>query len=1117
MEATATAEGACVQNERRVSQILYAYNKYILLYISSYSHVFPLLPPLTHAVDEKLYSRQLYVMGHEAQRRMMASSALIIGVGGLGVEIAKNCILAGIHSLTLCDPLPATSFDWGANFYLTMSASSCSDASSLSSLSSRAQQCKDALAQLNSYVTVSVADVSDLSSTTSLLPILQGQTCVVVTIPLPKDTIVALNDACRETGTCFIYSLTMSVFGMVFCDFGKEFVVSDKDGEAAATSQIESVLLLEEEKKDETTVVVVKVLEDHGRHGLETGDVVQFARLQGVPYLQENVPYPVHVTGPYTFQLPSVVDVHNYTVGSGIDDNDGQDEGQGIAQNQQGYITQIKQPVKLSFDSYQDKLVNPGEFLMSDFSKFDRPPVLHLGFQAIIEYMALHDGKLPSPGNVAECQAVVEIAKTLDTENILADNNNNNTAAAAERVLLHLASGSQAVLSPMCATLGGLVGQEVLKACSGKFTPIPGFFYYDADECLPDTLLDPEMVAPRNSRYDSQIAVFGSDMQEKLLELNYFLIGAGAIGCEMLKNWAMMGVGCGPKGHVHVTDMDRIEKSNLSRQFLFRNTDIDKFKSACGASAAKAMNPDMQVTAYQEKVAAETEHLFGDDFYDKLSGVCTALDNVEARLYVDQRCLFYRLPMLESGTLGTKGNTQIVVPHLTENYGATRDPPEKSIPVCTLKNFPNQIQHTLQWARDWFEGSYKQAAEEVNAYLSMPPTQYLESLQPNNRIEKLKIIRKALVEERPTTFEDCVAWARLTFESLFNNQILQLLHNFPEDQVTSSGTKFWSGSKRCPKPVVFDIDAVDPETKMRNHFDFLVSAANLRAALFGITGRTDEEFYRAALKDIIVPDFSPADGVKIAANDAEENASGSGMDTDDQEADEIWKSLPQPSELAGFRLQSIEFDKDIDDHMLFVTACSNLRATNYSIPTEDTHRSRAIAGRIIPAIATTTALVTGLICMELYKIVGTARKELKIDAYKSAFVNLAIPFMTLSEPSAPVKTKSMLKGSEWEWTPWDSLDMNLGDITMGEFMDHCESEYNLDISMLSYGTAILYSFFANKKKVEERKAMKMTEVVTSITKKEFPPNQLFIILEVIANDKDTDEEVELPYIKFRFR
>lgn len=118
--------------------------------------------------------------------------------------------------------------------------------------------------------------------------------------------------------------------------------------------------------------------------------------------------------------------------------------------------------------------------------------------------------------------------------------------------------------------------------------------------------------------------------------------------------------------------MDRIEKSNLSRQFLFRNTDNKEFKSTTAAKAAQHMNPQFKVTSYQEKVAPDTEYMFGDDFYDKLSGVCTALDNDEARLYVDQRCLFYRLPMMESRTLGTKGNTQIVVPHLMEHYGATR-------------------------------------------------------------------------------------------------------------------------------------------------------------------------------------------------------------------------------------------------------------------------------------------------------------------------------------------------------------------------------------------------------------------------------------------------------------
>jgi ubiquitin-activating enzyme E1 len=555
------------------------------------------------------------------------------------------------------------------------------------------------------------------------------------------------------------------------------------------------------------------------------------------------------------------------------------------------------------------------------------------------------------PGDMAAAKQVLKLAKSIDTEKLLGGGNH----AAAERVILHLSSGSRSILSPMCATLGGIVGQEVLKSCSGKFTPINGFFYFDADECLPDSPLPSSDVAPTGtSRYDSNIAVFGRETQKKLLDLNYFLIGAGAIGCEMLKNWALMGVACGENGKIHITDMDRIEKSNLSRQFLFRNSDINEFKSATAARAAKGMNSSMNIAHYQEKVGSDTEAIFGDDFYDKLSGCCTALDNVEARLYVDQRCLFYRLPMLESGTLGTKGNTQVVIPNVTENYGATRDPPEKSIPVCTLKNFPNQIQHTLQWARDYFEGEFKQNAEDVNAYLSSPDYASSLSGQQGSKLETVMAIRKTLVDERPVSFEDCVVWARLKFENLFNNQIRQLLYNFPEDQVTSSGVKFWSGSKRCPKPLLFDLNDKCEDAQMRNHFDFIVAAANLRAHMFGIKGRTNEEYFSEVLQNVIVPDFTPKEGVKIASTDAEAKESDNSQADVPAEmsVDQILDSLPKPGELAGFKLSPIDFDKDIDDHMLFVTACSNLRALNYSIPTEDTHRSRAIAGRLVVISAT---------------------------------------------------------------------------------------------------------------------------------------------------------------------
>jgi hypothetical protein len=70
-------------------------------------------------IDEGLYSRQLYVMGREGQRRMATSDVLLIGLDGVGVEVAKNVILAGVKSVTLLDDTPASWMDMGAQFYVS--------------------------------------------------------------------------------------------------------------------------------------------------------------------------------------------------------------------------------------------------------------------------------------------------------------------------------------------------------------------------------------------------------------------------------------------------------------------------------------------------------------------------------------------------------------------------------------------------------------------------------------------------------------------------------------------------------------------------------------------------------------------------------------------------------------------------------------------------------------------------------------------------------------------------------------------------------------------------------------------------------------------------------------
>ena len=191
--------------------------------------------------------------------------------------------------------------------------------------------------------------------------------------------------------------------------------------------------------------------------------------------------------------------------------------------------------------------------------------------------------------------------------------------------------------------------------------------YYDAVECLPEDVatLTEEECAPQGSRYDRQIAVFGQKFQKKLGEQKYFVVGAGAIGCELLKNFAMMGLGC-DGGSVTVTDMDMIEKSNLNRQFLFRSWDINKHKAVTAVAAVHAMNPQANYKSMELRVGAESENIYNDDFFEPLDGVANALDNVEARTYMDRRCVYYNKPLLESGTLGTKGNTQVVIPKV--NY-----------------------------------------------------------------------------------------------------------------------------------------------------------------------------------------------------------------------------------------------------------------------------------------------------------------------------------------------------------------------------------------------------------------------------------------------------------------
>jgi ubiquitin-activating enzyme E1 len=638
---------------------------------------------------------------------------------------------------------------------------------------------------------------------------------------------------------------------------------------------------------------------------------------------------PVKVLTPFTFTIEDTTLFHPYT-------------------GTKGYFQQVIRGKFFEFKPLAEVL-HKDVPISND--NWQNEKALHLLTLALGVWRQQHGGRFPRVDDWADAKEVAALAQKL---NGTPDGVQPAVEGLNEWLLVQLARVASCELNPLCALMGGVLGQEVLKGASGKFVPVQQFYYYDGSHVLPSEAAQKEVPLdlaehrPHNSRYDGQIGVFGAKFQRKLQAQSYFVVGAGAIGwsvafrrlaaekgppaieltcclfvcllysffcqhSEMVKNFALMGLGTGKDdstgkvGAVHITDMDTIERSNLNRQFLFRNEDVGAMKSVSAARAVKRMNPSLNIHAQSLRVGPSTEEFWNDDFWNGLDGVVTALDNVEARIYVDQRCVYYQKPMIDSGTLGTKGSTQVVVPFLTESYGSSRDAPEESIPICTLKNFPHKIEHTIQWARDHFEGLFKAGPSEVNNYLTQPS--YLAELakQQNQQLQSLQTIKSYLVDDKPSDWAACLRWARLLFEDEYHYKIAQLLHNFPVDSSTAEGMPFWSGTKR--PPVVIHFDVADP-----THLSFVLSAATLRAQVYNLPVskevKEDLSLTRSILASVKPGPFVPAQNAKIAATEAEAKEMMDKIEDDhENKVQQILAALPKPEEVKGYHLQPIDFEK----------------------------------------------------------------------------------------------------------------------------------------------------------------------------------------------------------------
>ncbi|TMS38937.1 hypothetical protein L596_005559 [Steinernema carpocapsae] len=451
--------------------------------------------------------------------------------------------------------------------------------------------------------------------------------------------------------------------------------------------------------------------------------------------------------------------------------------------------------------------------------------------------------------------------------------------------------------------------------------------------------------------------------------------------------------------------------------------------------------------------------------------------------------------------------TRRLYPYLTESYGSSSDPPETEIPMCTLKNFPHQIHHTIQWARDRFEGLFSNPAELANSFLEDQRGFHkrLKTVAIGQQIEMIAALTKALIEDRPTDASDCIKWARLLFEEYYQNTIAQLLYSFPADQITSQGVKFWSGAKRCPHVLKFD-------ASKEEHFMFVYAASILQCEQYAIEPIADKAEILKILEGVDIPEFKPSASVKIAVTEAEakEAAEGEGDDAE-QTLDELLIKLAKMPTADFKPLVAIDFEKDDDTnhHMEFVTAASNLRAENYDIEHADVMKTKQIAGRIIPALATTTTCVAGLVCLELYKMIDIDGKlpTVQISRFKNSFINLALPFFGMSEPvGAPEKEYNHIK-----FTLWDRLEIS-GNMTLRDFIRWIEKKSKMNISMLSSGVSLIYAFFMPRHKVEGRMDKTLKEVVEEVTSRPIPPHTRGLVFEATM-DGELDT-VEIPYIRY---
>ncbi|KAI5163452.1 ubiquitin-activating enzyme E1 [Nematocida ausubeli] len=981
-------------------------------------------------IDESLYSRQIYVMGNEAMKRMLSSHVLVLGLRNAGLELVKNIVLAGIKTVSIYDPNPLQAEYLSTLFYCTES--------DIGDRIDKSAEYK--LKELNTNVKIQI--LQELPSDEEL-----RQYSAVILNDHSIAHQIQVNEVCRQHSVPFIAVQCRGLFFQIFCDFGDAFVTMDTNGEAPYIGTIKSV----------TPTGIVSLVEEE-RHFLEDGDTIQIK--------SKNATYTVTDTKAFTFSL------ERYS---------GEDL---LGQT----FEQIKQKKVISCKSLKESIAHP-EIQSED--KISH--LLHTCFTFEGETSS-HDETI---------NAYLQKYPT-EIENV--------------PIITEFFRQPKTTIAPIASVAGGIAAHEVLKACSSKFTPLHQFMYYSALELLPPLKSAKETEQKSHvsegednasnspakaTRYTPLLQIFGESAVQTLFKAGIFIVGAGAIGCEHIKNISMLGVG--QNGSIAITDMDAIERSNLNRQFLFRPHDISNMKSVVAAREAEALNPTIHnriIQSYTSKVGKETECIFNDEFFGKTNLILNALDNVEARLYIDNRSVYHKVAVIDSGTLGSKGHTQAIIPHVTEHYGNSNDPQEKSIPLCTIRNFPYLPVHCVEWALADFKTLFFERIIEAKRSIS------------EAGVDALSEAACDLINNIPRSPKEAAGYAVRLFVERFIVGPMKLCESFPRDHITEEGTPFWVPPKKMPRAETLSL--TDPW-----HMGYIRSTYDLVLRTFSVEGSMS---FEGALLEYFQG--------KNTSSSAEEGNNPDISQIKNEDVSRVVDNLctemmsrADPArdtpgvDLSSIKLEEEEFEKDseVNGHVEYVACASNIRARIYGIDTLDRLEVKRISGRIIPAIATTTAVVSGLAVIEGMKYLLHHKAEeanpedSRLGRYRNTFVSLALPLVMSSEPIQPMKEKVPLPAGEIIVGPWDVIEMQ--DAPLSEIMKTLGNQWGVEIHTVMSDLTVLYCSFYNVAKFKENLDKKPSQILYPSG---VPMGVQSVRVDMVVEGEDGND-LPVPFVKVLFK